>query len=138
MARTFGSLLRMTVSLLLLLVPVSGRAQPAAPTEVPLNLVALQVTHTLDLFNAEAAAGSLPKLSRVVFDFNTAATQGAGFSFNILIFKIGASRQATTTNEVTFTYAVPAPVGVLQPHKQPATTTSPSLCSPRCEPPRNR
>ena len=99
-------------------------AQPssrsAAPTEIPLAQVAAQVTHTLDLFNAEAATKALPKLSKVIFDFNVAGTQGAGFSFDILLFKLGASREATTPNEVTFTYAVPASTGAFGSRTQPA------------------
>ena len=94
---------------------------PAAPTEVSLSQVAAQVTHTLDRFNAEATADTLPKLSKVIFDFNVAGTQNAGFSFNILIFKVGASREASTGNEVTFTYAVPAPPGSFGSRSQPAT-----------------
>ncbi len=90
--------------------------------EVPLCLVAEQVTRTLDTFNATADSKSLPKLSKVTFDFNATASQGAGFSFNILIFRIGANRAADTTNEVTFTYAVPpapAATGSLNPRTQP-------------------
>ena len=103
-----------------------AKGQPhgqAAPTRVPLSLVATQVVKTLDTFNAQAGSEALPKLSRVTFDFNVMGTQDVGFSFNILIFKVGADRQTSTTNEVTFTYSVPAtPTGaILSPHTQPAT-----------------
>ena len=121
MNRTTRSLLLKATSTILLLAVAIGNAQANSPTEVPINVVAAQVTHTLDLFNAEAAAASLPKLSKVVFDFNTTGTRGAGFSFNILIFKLGVNRESTATNEVTFTYTVPVPGGPLQPHSQPVT-----------------
>ena len=78
-------------------------------TEVPLCLVAQQVTRTLDAFNLNAAGHSLPQLSSVAFDFRTSASTTAGFSFNILVFSFGKSREADTSNEVTFTYAVPPP-----------------------------
>ena len=84
-----------------------GKVQ-TPPSQVPLSLVAAQVEKTLDTFNGQASSKALPKLSRVTFDFNVTATQDAGFSFNILIFKLGASHEANTTNEVTFTYSVPA------------------------------
>ena len=97
--------------------------EQAAPAQVALSLVAAQVVKTLDTFNAQADSKALPKLSRVAFDFNITGTQGVGFSFNILILKLGANRETSTTNEVTFTYSVPAspPAGALVPHTQPAT-----------------
>lgn len=93
-----------------------------APTQVPLSMVAAQVVKTLDTFNAQAGSHNLPKLSRVTFDFNVTEAQAVGFSFNILIFKLGANRETSTTNEVAFTYSVPAsPAGTgLTPHTQPA------------------
>ena len=122
------------LALFLLLVPAvafafkrplaSGHPAAKAPpiSEVPLGLVAAQVVQTLDTFNAEADSQSLPKLSKVVFDFNATGTKNAGFSFNILIFRVGASREVDTTNEVTFTYAVPAPLaGAITPKTRPAT-----------------
>lgn len=93
------------------------------PTQVSLSLVAQQVVKTLDAFNAQAGNQALPKLSRVTFDFNVTGTQDVGFSFNVLLFKLGTNHEISTTNEVTFTYSVPAsPVGAgLTPHAQPAT-----------------
>lgn len=102
--------------------PVDTRSAPS--TEVPLNLVAAQVVRTLDAFNAEAASHALPKLSRVAFDFNTTGAQGAGFSFNLLLFHIGANRDTSNTNEVTFTYAVPSaapPTAGFNPRAQSTT-----------------
>lgn len=122
-------LLLSCVSASLLTTPVAvaqarSHTTPAAQTQVPLNLVAAQVARTLDVFNAEAESRALPKLSKVVFDFNAASAGGGGFSFNLLVFHLGANRSTTYTNEVTFTYAVPrAPAagGVLNPRGQPAT-----------------
>ena len=101
----------------------AGSKQEAAPSQVPLNLVAAQVVKTLDTFNAQAGSQALPKLSRVTFDFNVTGTQGSGFSLDILLFKLGVSREASTGNELTFTYSVPAsPASTgLMPHAQPAT-----------------
>lgn len=119
--------------LLLLLAPVAAHAfkrRGAAPTDstpgsgVPLSLVAAQVVKTLDTFNAEAGSRALPKLSKVVFDFNTERTLGGGFGFNVLFFRFGANRDSSATNEVSFTYTVPAapaPSGAFSPRTQPAT-----------------
>ena len=88
---------------------------------VPLNLVAAEVVKTLNTFNGEADSRALPKLSRVVLDFNTTGGQGGGFSFNLLFFNLGANRENTVTNEVTFTYAVPpapASTGGLNPRTE--------------------
>ena len=118
---------------LLLLVPLLAFAfKPPQPTdkksspapEVPLSLVAAQVVKTLDTFNASADSQALPKLSKVVFDFNATGSKNVGISFNILIFRAGVNREADTSNEVTFTYTVPTPpseAGALGPKSQAAS-----------------
>jgi hypothetical protein len=79
-------------------------------TEVPLCLVAQQITRTLDTYNADAASHSLPPLSRVTFDFKTTVATTGGFSFKIFIFSAGASHEKDITNDVSFTYTVPTTV----------------------------
>ena len=83
---------------------------------MPLCLVAQQVVKTLNVFNADASSKALPKLSSVTFDFQTSTTKSAGFSFQILVFDVGASHERDNTNEVSFTYTVPPP-----PASQPRT-----------------
>ena len=75
--------------------------------EVPLCLVAQQITRTLDTYNADASSKSLPPLSKVIFDFKTSVATSGGFSFKIFIFSIGGSHSKDTTNDVSFTYTVP-------------------------------
>ena len=117
---------------LLLLVPLlafawkrpqpASKKQPAA--EVPLSLVAAQVVRTLDTFNLGADSQDLPKLSKVVFDFNATSNKDAGISFNLLIFRAGVNRETDTSNEVTFSYTVPAPAvtpGAAHPKAQIAS-----------------
>ena len=112
-----AKLLVVAVVLVLLLAPALAfgwkfHRQRKPPAEVvPLNDVAAQVVKTLDTFNAGADSQSLPKLSKVTFDFNATGTTVGGFSFNVLLFRAGASREVDTTNEVTFTYTVPSPAG---------------------------
>jgi hypothetical protein len=94
--------------------PASAQTTCPVPTSksgpsVPLCLVAQQITHTLDVYNNDAASKSLPPLSKVVFDFKTTGATTGGFSFNILIFSFGATHEKDTTNDVSFTYTVPPP-----------------------------
>lgn len=104
-----GTFLSLPVPAIAQACPVPAVPKGSSPAEVPLCLVAQQVVKTLNAFNLEANSRALPKLSRVSFDFNTTVSKSAGASFNILIFKFGASREGDTGNEVTFTYAVPPP-----------------------------
>ena len=108
-----------------LALPAASHAQDACPVptnksapDVPLCLVAQQITHTLDTYNADAASKSLPPLSKVTFDFKTTVATTGGFSFKILIFSIGASHEKDTTNAVSFTYTVPSthPKSIAPPH----------------------
>lgn len=98
---------------------------------VPLNAVAAEVVHTFDAFNAEAASRDLPPLAHVTLDFNTSTTSAVDAGFNVLVFSLGAHREADTTNEVTFTYTVPPPPepGALAPRTRPADFSSTLLQS---------
>ena len=100
---------------LTLALPAASLAQAACPIptdksspDVPLCLVAQQITRTLDTYNADAASKSLPPLHKVIFDFKTTIATTGGFSFKILIFSIGSSHEKDTTNDVSFTYTVPS------------------------------
>ena len=97
--------------------PIVHKGSP--PAEVPLCLVAEQVVKTLNAFNADAGSKALPKLSKVTFDFHASAAKGTGFSFGVLLFNVGANREADTINDVAFTYAVPQP-----PAAQPRTSAT--------------
>jgi hypothetical protein len=100
---------------LVLASPIASLAQDSCPIptdktapDVPLCLVAQQITRTLDAYNADAASKSLPPLHQVIFNFKTTIATTGGFSFNIFIFSLGASHENDTTNDVSFTYTVPS------------------------------
>ncbi len=92
---------------------VAPKQQDVDPkkTPIPLCLVARKVAMTLDEYNNDPKTlkGAVPSLSRADFDFKTVSSTTGGFKFCILIFSVGASHQSSTTNEVTFSYAVPPP-----------------------------
>ena len=103
---------------------VAPKQQDVDPknTAIPLCLVAKKVAMTLDQYNndQETLKGAVPSLSKADFDFKTVTSTTGGFKFGILIFSVGASHQSTSTNEVTFSYAVPPPAPnrslVVTPH----------------------
>lgn len=78
---------------------------------VPFCLVAQKIQDALDQYNQTATEEPGGKanlaLSTADFDFKVATSKNLGFSFSILVFKIGASRQVDTTEEVTYSYEVP-------------------------------
>ena len=47
------------------------------------------------------------------------STTTGGFKFSILIFSVGGSHQSSSTNDVTFSYAVPPPARYISRHPQP-------------------
>lgn len=47
----------------------------------------------------------LPRLAKATLDFKTTTGKTAGLSFSVFVFKIGASREADVTNDISFTYA---------------------------------
>jgi hypothetical protein len=42
-------------------------------------------------------------------DFKTTTGETAGFTFSVFVFKVGASREKDVTDDLSFTYSVPAP-----------------------------
>lgn len=104
------------VSLLCFVTPAFSQNCPS-PAEaykldkdtVPLCLVAAKIKETLDKYNSDPTTDKtlLPTLTKAEFGFKTTRTTNGGFSLNILIFKIGATRQSDTSEEVTFAYAKP-------------------------------
>jgi hypothetical protein len=69
---------------------------------------ALQCYQVVANKNIVQPAG-LPKISSASLDFKTATATTTGFSLSVFIFKIGASVEKDTTNDVTFTYSPPKP-----------------------------
>jgi hypothetical protein len=117
-----GAIMKLLAILFLAITLPSSFGQTDCPVptdkhapDVPLCLVAQQITRTLDTYNADASSKSLPPLSKVVFDFKTTIATSGGFSFKIFIFSIGASHEKDTTNDVSFTYTVPPPSRSLTP-----------------------
>ena len=109
-------------AVLCLLVPLSAFAADdcAAPpkqdvdvkkTPIPLCLVAKKVALTLEQYNTDpnTIKDALPSLKQAQFDFKTVNSTTAGFKFCLLVFSFGASHNSTSTNGVTFMYAVPPP-----------------------------
>ncbi len=93
----------------------------AKKTPIPLCLVAKKVAMTLDEYNSDPKTlkGAVPSLSRADFDFKTVSSTTGGFKFSILIFSAGGSHQSSTTNDVTFSYAVPPPEPKKSLHAKP-------------------
>ena len=77
---------------------------------VPFCLVAQKIESALAQYNqtlSENGGGKPLALSNADFDFKTVTSKSGGFSFSILVLKLGATRQVDSTNEVTYSYAVP-------------------------------
>jgi hypothetical protein len=102
---------------------LAPRQQDVDPkkTPIPLCLVAKKVALTLDEYNNDpnTLKGAVPSLSRADFDFKTVSSTTGGFKFSILIFSVGASHQSSSTNDVTFSYAVPPPAPKKSLHAKP-------------------
>jgi hypothetical protein len=74
---------------------------------VPLSLVVCEVQHALDTYQADPEVErqhALPKLLTADFDFKTVLDTKGTIGISILIFKIGASYEKQTTNDVDFQY----------------------------------
>jgi hypothetical protein len=91
----------------------------------PLDLIISQVKAALDLYqqNVGKSPDALPPLTSAEFDFKTTTAKVEGFTINLMIFKIGGSHEKDVVNDVTFTYAVPAPSAGLVSRKKPPTLT---------------
>jgi len=73
---------------------------------VPLGLAICEVQRALDAYQEDptVVTGELPKLLTADFDFKTVLDTKASFGISILVFKIGASYDKQTTNDVDFQY----------------------------------
>ncbi len=80
--------------------------QPDGTVDLGSVVAALQAA--IDCYQANRGAGSdgLLPLTSAAFDFKTTTGKVGGFSISFFIFKIGASHEKDTTNDLTFTYAV--------------------------------
>ncbi len=85
--------------------PIPEKTKTKTTDPVPLCLVAKKIKQALDDYNADPKA---LRLSAAEFDFKTVRSTSGGFSFSILVFKVGATHQVDSTDDVTFSYAVPA------------------------------
>ncbi len=79
--------------------------------KIPLCLVAQKMAATLAEYNSDpdTAQNALPPLQKADFEFKTEVADTGGFKFTFLIFTFGSTHKSDTTNDVTFSYAVPAP-----------------------------
>ena len=113
--------------LMLALISPSLLGQTIAPNVEPgtLQLVIGQVTSALHEYQENRGSGAtneLPPLTSAEFDFRASTASTAGFSLNLLIFKFGTSHETDVVNDVTYTYALPAPKvsGLQGSHEPPA------------------
>lgn len=89
----------------------NAKNQPA--DAVDLAAIVQLVDHALKCYQALSKdldplqPKGLPKISSATMDFKTTTGKTVGFSFSILVFKIGASREKDVTDDVSFTYGVP-------------------------------
>ena len=75
---------------------------------VDLASVVAAVQAAIDCYQANRGAGpdGLLPLTSAAFDFKTTTGKVGGISVNFFIFKIGATHEKDTTNDLTLTYAV--------------------------------
>lgn len=89
--------------------PVKNAEAPAGTAD--LNSVIATVQAALKCYEDNRGAGeeALPHLQQAVFDFKTTTGKIGGIDVNFFIFKIKASKEKDTTNEISFTYTLPKP-----------------------------
>jgi len=95
------------VSLLgLVLVPGCLGIPASPPGMADLDTVIQQVETALDEYQTTLGGGPdpLPPLRSADFSFRVTTSRNVGASISLLIFKLGASRQTDTLNEVNFHY----------------------------------
>jgi hypothetical protein len=90
---------------------VEALAQQTSEDETSLDFVIRAVKNALQKYqdNLGGGADALPPLQEAEFDFKVATAQSVGGSINLFIIKFGASVENSTTNDVAYTYSVPAP-----------------------------
>ena len=100
--------------------PTADASQPAAedgeksgpPADgALLSAVITQVQAALDQYQRTRGSGSdaLPALTSAELDFKVTTTTSVGGTINLIIFKIGASREDAVVSDVTMTYSLPTP-----------------------------
>lgn len=60
---------------------------------------------------------ALPHLQQAQFDFKTTTGKVGGITVSFFVFKLGASKESDTTNQIGFTYSLPKPGGTGHPLK---------------------
>jgi hypothetical protein len=91
--------------------PTSAVGAPNGTAD--LNSVITSVTAALLCYEASRGSGpdALPHLQQAKFDFKTTTAKVGGFTVSFFIFKLGASKESDTTNQLSFTYSLPKPPG---------------------------
>jgi hypothetical protein len=86
-----------------------------------LNSVIASVKAALQCYQANRGTGpdALPPLQQAQFDFKTTTGKVGGLSVSFFIFKIGGSMEKDTSNDITFTYALPKQTGTATKKKTP-------------------
>jgi hypothetical protein len=89
--------------------PVKNAEAPAGTAD--LNSVIATVQAALKCYEDNRGSGpdGLPHLQQAVFDFKTTTGKIGGIDVNFFIFKIKASKEKDTTNQISFTYTLPKP-----------------------------
>jgi hypothetical protein len=87
--------------------------QSGSPSgQVPLVQVIQKVNGAIDEYQSQRGSGAqkeLPPLASAEFDFKTVTSSTVGGTLNILVLKLGTTRETDITNDVTYTYALPKP-----------------------------
>jgi hypothetical protein len=91
--------------------PIPSKQADVDISHIPLCLVAELIGGTLEEYNRNQTtwAKGLPKLAKAEFEFKTVGTTTSGVKINFLILSLGGSYKNESTNDVTFSYVVPAP-----------------------------
>lgn len=95
-------------------VPEASNANPAKDIAAPpgtadLDSVLTTVSAALKCYQDNRGTGpdSLPPLQQAQFDFKTTTGKVGGITVSFFIFKLGASKEKDTSNQLSFTYALP-------------------------------
>lgn len=91
--------------------PIAAAGAPSGTAD--LNSVITSVTTALRCYEDTRGSGpdALPHLQQAQFDFKTTTGKIGGVTVSFFIFKLGASKENDTTNQLSFTYSLPKPAG---------------------------
>jgi hypothetical protein len=79
--------------------------QPNQTADLPSVIASVQAAIDCYQANRGSGADALPPLASAVLDFKTTTGTVGGLSVSLFIFKLGASHERDTVNDLTFTYS---------------------------------